>query len=273
MLAVSQLFIYPIKSLGGIALQSAELTATGFKNDRRWMLADEQNVFLSQRTSPKIALVQPVETNDGFMVFHKNNPAAHILIPFNMELNKKVKAVIWEDKCDAYEADYSINEWFSEMLKINCKLLYMPDDTKRFVDTGYAFNKETTSFSDAYPLMMIGQNVLDFFNNKLDVSLPVDRFRPNIVFTGGKPHCEDEMAEFTINGTRFFGVKPCSRCVVTTINQQTSQKGFKPLKTLAGYRSKNNKIYFGQNILHQTNGRITVGDQITVASYSATFIP
>lgn len=268
MLVVSQLFIYPIKSLGGIALQSAELTATGFKNDRRWMLADEQYVFLSQRSSPQMALLQPVETPDGLMVFHKHNPTANIHIPFNMEYDKKVTATIWEDNCEAYEAGHITNDWFSELLKIKCKLLYMPHDTNRFVDNNYAFNNEITSFSDAFPLMMIGQNALEFLNNKLDEPLPIDRFRPNIVFTGGKPHCEDEMADFTINNTRFFGVKPCARCVVTTINQQTGDRGVEPLKTLARYRSMNNKIYFGQNILHQNNGRVTVGDQISVSSYN-----
>jgi len=272
MLQVSQLFIYPIKSLGGIALQSAELTATGFTYDRRWMLTDEQNVFLSQRSFPQMALLQPVETSNGFMVFHKNKPTANIFIPFNTELTKKVNATIWDDNCDAYECSNDINEWFSEMLQIKCKLLYMPDDTKRFVDNNYASNKEITSFSDAYPVLMIGQNALDFLNTKLEVPLPIDRFRPNIVFTGGQPHCEDEMAVFSINNIRFFGVKPCARCVITTINQLTGEKAAEPLKTLATYRFKNNKIYFGQNILHQSNGHITVGDKITVSSYSAAFI-
>jgi uncharacterized protein len=272
MLVVSQLFIYPIKSLGGIAVQSACLSATGFTNDRRWMLADEQNVFLSQRTSPQMALLQPEISSEGLMVFHKHNRANQVSIPFLNGDGKKVHATIWEDTCEAYEAGNDINEWFSDMLQIKCKLLYMPAETRRLVDSDYAFNNEVTSFSDAYPLMMIGQNALDLLNSKLEIPLGIDRFRPNIVFSGGKPHCEDEMAVFTINNTKFFGVKPCARCIVTTINQQTSEKSAEPLKTLAAYRAKNNKIFFGQNILHQNNGLVKVGDEITIASYSPPFL-
>ena len=119
---------------------------------------------------------------------------------------------------------------------------------------------------------MIGQPSLDSLNEKLTLQLPIDRFRPNIVFAGGRPHIEDEMAAFTINETNFFGVKPCSRCVMTTINQQTAEKEKEPLTTLATYRMKNNKIYFGQNVLHQQTGQINVGDEIKIITQQEAFI-
>jgi len=140
------------------------------------------------------------------------------------------------------------------------------------VDKKYAANNEITSFSDGYPMLMIGQPSLDKLNQKLTDPLPINRFRPNIVFTGGHAHIEDEMAAFTIGDLNFLGVKPCARCVMTTIDQQTAEVGKEPLKTLSDYRMKNNKIYFGQNILHQQNGSIKTGDAITIIRQAAPFI-
>jgi uncharacterized protein YcbX len=92
----------------------------------------------------------------------------------------------------------------------------------------------------------------------------MERFRPNIVFTGGAPYLEDEMSAFKISGTTFYGVKPCARCVITTIDPLTGEKGKEPLKTLSQYRRQDNKIFFGQNLLIGANatGRISVGDLI-----------
>jgi uncharacterized protein len=272
MMQISQLFIYPVKSLSGIAKQSVEITATGFKHDRRWMLVDENNVFLTQRTHPQMALLQTAETEKGITVFHKQNPQMSITIPFKNDYNKKLMVTIWDDICTAVEVNENLNKWFSDILHINCKLVYMPDDTKRLVDKRYAANNEVTSFSDGYPILMIGQSTLDNLNKKLTDPLPMERFRPNIVFTGGHAHIEDEMAAFSIGATNFLGVKPCARCVITTINQQTAQGGKEPLKTLATYRMKNNKIYFGQNILQQLNGFVSVGDEIKIITQQEAFI-
>lgn len=271
-LAISHLFIYPIKSLGGIEKQSVEITATGFKHDRRWMLVDEQNRFLTQREHPQMALLQVGENTNGIFVFHKQHPLQSITIPFAMEYPKKISVTIWEDVCDALEADEEVNDWFSDMLQFNCKLVYMPDDTMRMVDKKYAANNEITSFSDAYPILIIGQASLDNLNEKLIDALPMNRFRPSIVFTGGPAHIEDEMAAFTIEGIIFLGVKPCSRCVMTTIDQQTAAAGKEPLKTLASYRMKNNKIYFGQNVLQQQLGEIKIGDEIKIIKKQEAYI-
>jgi uncharacterized protein len=272
MLQVTHLFVYPIKSLGGFSLQTAEITSTGFKHDRRWMLVDENNLFLSQRSHPQMALLQTAETATGIKVFHKTDRALSITIPFTNENTAVIKVQVWDDICDAIVVTNLCNEWFSTMLQINCKLVYMPDDSKRLVDKKYAGNEEITSFSDGYPLLMIGQLSLDKLNEKLSEPLPMNRFRPNIVFAGGHPHIEDEMAAFTINEINFLGVKPSSRCVMTTINQHTAQKGKEPLTTLATYRIKNNKIYFGQNVLQQQNGFISVGDEIKILKQLEFFI-
>ncbi|MGC4102105.1 MOSC domain-containing protein [Ferruginibacter sp.] len=271
MLQVSELYIYPVKSLGGIAKQTVEIVHTGFKYDRRWMLVDEENRFLTQRVHPQMSLLQPEETADGIAVFHKQQPSQRISIPLT-DSGNRISVVVWDDACTAIEATEEINQWFSNMLGFNCKLVYMPDDSLRLVDKRYAENDETTSFSDGYPVLAIGQSSLDLLNEKMPAPLPINRFRPNIVFTGGHAHIEDEMARFTINELEFLGVKPCARCVMTTINQQTAAAGKEPLRTLARYRMKNNKIYFGQNVLPQQHGSISVGDHITIITQQQPFI-
>jgi hypothetical protein len=264
MLTISQLFIYPVKSLGGISLPSAQLTDRGFKYDRRWMLVDENNRFLSQREFPVMALLQTVISEKGIVVVDKRNVSINCLIPFTVETDKIIKVQVWDDECDAVIVSETLNTWFTQALGISCKLVFMPDDSMRKVDDRYAANNEITSFSDGYPLLMIGQSSLDDLNGRLKEKLSIDRFRPNIVFTGGIPYEEDTMAEFEINGITLYGVKQCARCVVTTIEQSNAAKGKEPLKTLAAYRQLNNKIYFGQNVLYKTTGVINTGDAVII---------
>lgn len=140
----------------------------------------------------------------------------------------------------------------------------MPEDTRRYVDQRYARSKEITNFSDGYPVMMIGQASLDDLNSRMERALPMNRFRPNIVFTGGEPYEEDSVEQFTLSSIEFFCAKPSFRCVVTTIDQETAAKGKEPLQTLAGYRMENNQIYFGQNLLHVGEGIIHTGDVLEV---------
>lgn len=264
MLTVSGLYIYPIKSLGGIALNEASLTDRGFEYDRRWMLVDDENRFLSQREVAAMALLKVSIHDEGLLV--KNiRPGSSFIIPFQPTATETTMVTVWSDRCRAQWVSTNADAWFSDQLGISCRLVYMPDATNRWVDSRYAHNKEITSFSDGYPLLLIGQASLDDLNSRLQAPLPMDRFRPNIVFSGGTPFQEDVMKEFAIAGIRFFGVKLCARCTITTIDQQTAAKAKEPLKTLSTYRTKNNNIYFGQNLLFEGSGAICIGDTITIA--------
>jgi uncharacterized protein YcbX len=118
------------------------------------------------------------------------------------------------------------------------------------------------SFSDGVPFLLIGRSSLDDLNNRLKDPLPINRFRPNIVFTGGQPYQEDIIDSFTINNIAFNGVKLCARCVMITIDQNNASGSKEPTKTLASYRLKNKKIYFGQNLIHSGTGQISVGDEL-----------
>ncbi|MEO8886275.1 MAG: MOSC N-terminal beta barrel domain-containing protein [Mucilaginibacter sp.] len=263
MLKVSEIYIYPIKSLGGISLQQAEVTDRGFKYDRRWMLVDANNHFLTQREFPAMALLKVGLTHNGLLVTYTKDQA-NILIPFEPLKQEFFEVTIWDDTCTAQAVSDEADKWFTGILGFKCRLVYMPDETKRHTDINYTSGKEITSFADAYPFMLIGQASLDELNGRLNQPLPINRFRPNMVFPGALPFDEDIMDEFVINNIPFNGVKLCARCVITTIDQTDAFKRKEPLKTLSTYRSKNNKIYFGQNAVHSGTGIIKVGDELKI---------
>ena len=261
MLRISQLYIYPIKSLGGIAIDTALVTDRGLQYDRRWLLIDENNIQLTQREHPAMALLQPAITPGGLVVTHRPTDT-RLTIPFQPATSSFTEVRCWDDTVRAQFVDPAADSWFSDILKTDCRLVFMPEDAKRQTDLQYTPDGHITSFADAYPFLLIGEASLDELNSRLDQSIPMNRFRPNIVFTGGTPFLEDQLHEFTIAGIRFNGVKLCARCVMTTIDQQTAQKGKEPLRTLARYRSQGNKILFGQNLIHHDLGRLTIGDEL-----------
>lgn len=258
---ISEIFIYPIKSLGGISVKEAEVTDRGLRYDRRWMLIDSNGKFLTQRTHPIMALLK-VDLSKDELFFRNIRNTDQFSVGINETTEKKITSVVWSDKVELLHVNSIADEWFCQALNTKCKLVYMPEETKREVEKAYAVNNEITSLSDGYPFLIIGQSSLDDLNNRLVEKVPMNRFRPNFVFTGGDPYEEDDMKEFKIGGISFFGVKPCGRCVVTTINQKTAEKSEEPLRTLAGYRTYNNKVNFGMNLLHKGNGIIKLGEEI-----------
>lgn len=202
----------------------------------------------------------------SLQVYSKENPGSRVEIPFlkekELEKHPRISVSIWNDQCNAPVYSNAIGEWFSEILGQSCRLVYMDDSVQRKVDGNYARNNEITSFSDAYPLLMIGQASIDDLNERLPVPIPINRFRPNLVFTGGFPFLEDEMNTFLIRDKEYKAVKPCARCVIPTIDQSTGLKGDEPTRTLATYRLRDKKILFGQNVLVPGEGLVAVGDLI-----------
>lgn len=245
-------------------MSSASLTDRGFQYDRRWMLVDADNHFITQREYPQMSLLQTAIENDLLVIYHKNNTEDKLILPIYLQAGTACKVKVWNDESMAVYVSEIADEWLSRSLSIPCRLVYMPDSERRKVDQQYAFNHEITGFSDAFPLLMIGQASLDDLNSRLERPLPMNRFRPNIVFTGGEPYEEDIMEHVVVNKIDLYGVKLCARCAITTTDQTNAQRGKEPLKTFAGYRLKNNKVYFGQNMLHANTGVINVGDVIEV---------
>jgi uncharacterized protein YcbX len=266
-LTLTGLYIYPVKSIGGMSLQVAKAGRMGLEFDRRWMLVNDEGIFITQRKYADLALLQASIEDHRLIVTHKNDPSLSLSMGLHENTGKIIPVTIWDDKCNGLEVSLKANEWFSAFMQMPVRLVYIPDEEERMVDPRYAKQEELVGFADGYPFLLIGQASLDGLNERLDKPVPMDRFRPNFVFSGGTPHLEDQFDTFLIGDTSFAAVKPCARCVLTTVDQQTAAKNAEPLKTLAGYRAKNNKILFGQNLLHKGNGTIRLGDQLTITRW------
>lgn len=258
---VSALYIYPVKSLGGISLDSALVLPKGLQHDRRWMLVDENNQFLTQRVHSSMAFFKTALQEGGIVVRHKSG--SEILIPFQCS-GAMVKATIWNDEVLVQEVSPEHHEWFSHWLGMKCKLVQFPEGHERRVDPEYAMADDQTSLSDAYPVLVISQASLDDLNRRLEQPVPMNRFRPNIVVEGSEPFEEDGWKEFSVSDARFAGVKPCARCVMTTVDQETGLTGEEPLRTLSTFRKQGNKVMFGQNLLVMQQGRISVGNELVL---------
>ena len=171
--SISELYIYPVKSLAGVPVDTVELTDRGFQYDRRWMLVDENNRFLTQREHTQMVLLQTAIRPGGIEVYRKNNPGDKIEIPFAAENKVSITVNLWNDLCQAVEIGKQFNQWFSDALGMNCRLVYMPDDSLRKVDPLYSINDTTiTSFSDAYPVLLIGRESLGDLNRRWMIVYP-----------------------------------------------------------------------------------------------------
>lgn len=260
---IQDIYIYPVKSLGGIRVEHAMLEKRGLQHDRRWMLTDENNRFLSQREMAQLTLFVVSPQNSGFKIRTCFGNNEEFDLPFQTEQGEKIKVKIWEDECEAIEYIEG-SKWFSKQLGIKCKLVYMPEATHRFVDKVYAYNNEVVSFSDAYPVLLIGQESLDDLNSRLLASIGMERFRPNLVTIGSKAFAEDEWKKIRINDIAIKIAKPCARCVIPSINPLTAEIEKEPNATLSKFRSRDNKIYFGQNLLPENGGMISCNDKVEI---------
>lgn len=240
----------------------------GLQFDRRWMLVDEAGTFMTQRVLPKMALFK-LSINDDRISIRYQPVGASVFESIVLDTTRpadggNIGATIWNDAVDTIEVDPKISKWFSEKLEMTCRLVVFPEPNARLVEKEYRLDHEHVSLADAYPFLIIGQSSLDDLNNRLEQQVGINRFRPNFVFTGGSPYEEDQWKDFAIGDIKFIGVKPCARCVLTTVDQETATKGTEPLATLSKYRRKENKVLFGQNVLPigDTGGYVYEGDRI-----------
>lgn len=270
MLQLSEIWIYPVKSLGGICLRESNVTHRGLEYDRRWMLVDDDGVFLSQRENPELALFQTEIEGDSLIISHREKTAEKVKVALNPAPSTHVKnldTLLWDDKIEAYEVDGKISAWFSKILEYSVRLVYMPEESHRKVDPDYAITAEDiNSFSDGFPFLIIGQSSLDDLNSRMNEAVPMKRFRPNFVFIGGEAYEEETWSEFVIGSLAFYGVKPCGRCVMITVDPEKGiVAGKEPLLTLSKYKRVGNNVIFGQNLIAKREGSISVDDVVVVS--------
>ena len=266
MTRVTGLFIYPVKSCRGIALDEAEVTATGFAHDREWLVVDRHGVFMTQRDWPALARVE-VSVVPGGIELAADGMVRLAVTPPEPDVPRQ-RVFIWQDECEATPAGRDAAQWFSELLGTTCRLVRMPPSTVRQVDQHFARAGDQVGFADGFPFLLLSGASLAELNRRLEKPLPMDRFRPNIVVEGCEPHAEDGWSRIEIGGLGFRVVKPCARCVITTTDQATGERGHEPLRTLATYRLIDGKIQFGQNLIHDGPGTVRVGQECVVAAPS-----
>jgi uncharacterized protein YcbX len=259
---LSQINIYPVKSLKGISLTEARVEGRGLQHDRRWMITDLDGKFFTQRELPKMATIETSITKDGLLL--KAAGCGEINVGFGPDGRSEQTVEIWKDTPQALKYQNGVNKWLTEVLETDCQLVYMPDDLIRKVDPDFAVADDVVSFADGYPFLVISEGSLNDLNDKLEAPLPMNRFRPNLVVSGAKPFAEHDWRKFSVGENIFYGVKPCKRCVMTTIDQVEGVfTGKEPLKTLATYRSVPGGVIFGENLLVETpGGVIKVGDEV-----------
>jgi uncharacterized protein YcbX len=264
MLRLSELWIYPIKSIPGIRMQEAKVMERGFEFDRRWMLIDATHTFLSQRTFPELALLDLKITDDSLQIIKRSNPSEKIETPLFPDLLEEIEVNIWNDKVLAWTVDPAADVWLSEFMGQPVKLVYMGDQAERQIDLRFSKDGENVSFADGYPYLLISEASLADLNGRLAEPVSMRRFRPNLIVTGASAFDEDTWKNFQIGNISFRGVKTCARCTVITIDPQTAEKGAEPLKTLSAYRTENNRILFGQNLIADHPGILRQGDGIVI---------
>jgi len=262
---ISEIYIYPIKSLGGISVKKTTLTSRGLAFDRRFMLTNLKGQFMTQRSNRRMALLTTKIEGTNLIVQDRSYPLSKIEFPLTpIHFSKQQEVTIWKDTCMGQVLHQGINQWFSKRLGQACQLVYMPNDSNRLIDATYRKGKEVVSFADGYPILLFGQSGMDDLNKRLKKPVSIDRFRANIIFTGGQPFAEDQWKRFKIGKQLFRMTKPCVRCNVPNINQQTGNIEKEPNRTLATFRKKNNKICVGVNVCWEGKGgaSIKVGDEI-----------
>ncbi|MBP8822609.1 MAG: MOSC domain-containing protein [Flavobacteriales bacterium] len=258
---IASIHIYPVKSLGGFSVPHVQLTDRGLAHDRRWMLVDEAGRFLSQREVPAMACLHCGPNGTGFTVTDVRHGSS-VDLPWTLDVGTRIGARVWEDEVDLLLGTGPMHQWFSEALHRPLRLAYMPESTVRPTDPKYA--EARVALSDAFPALVISRASLDDLNARLETPVPMERFRPNFVLSGGRPYQEDDWKEFTLGTVNFKNVKPCARCVIPNTDQQTGVRSAEPLRTLASYRSMGNKVLFGMNAIFDAGGSVREGDVVMI---------
>jgi len=264
-LTVSALRIYPVKSLAGIELSEARLTARGLERDRRFMLVDREGAFLTQREHPRLATVWTELAGDELRLAAPD--AGEVAVPAEPQDGEPLAVRVWNSHCRAIAPSPEADRWLSAALGLDCRLVFMPESTRRDVNPDYAGPGSIVSFADGYPVLVTAEASLAELNGRLARPLPMNRFRPNVVIAGAEAWAEDGWKALATGDARLLLVKPCGRCQVTTTDQATGEvTGPEPLATLSTYReSEEFGIRFGVNAVPASPGVLRVGEAVSVA--------
>jgi uncharacterized protein YcbX len=263
---LSALYHYPLKSARGQALRSSSVGLLGLEGDRRWMLVERDNGrFLTQRAYPQMSQLTALHGAGGELTLEApGRPALQVAVP---QADSDLRGVtIWRDSFRVPDAGDAAAQWLSEFIGKEVRLVHVPEQRTRFLPGGYGANNDRVAFADGFPLLLIGQASLDDLVQKVGRPLEMQRFRPNLVIEGAQAFAEDSWKRIRIGEVEFRVLKPCERCILTTIDPQTGERSVdrEPLTTLKTYRQKEGDVLFGQNLVADGNGVLEVGMPVTV---------
>jgi uncharacterized protein YcbX len=263
--------VHPVKAFRGLAPREAEVEPWGLAGDRRWALIDDGGKVVTQRRQPRLALAAAeLLPGGGVRLSAPGRDPLTVPVP---QPSRTAPVEIFRDKVEGVPAeDPSAHAWCSAYLGADVRLVHMDDPgTRRPVDPEYGRPGETVSFADGFPLLLTSAASLDALNHLIgqgdhaqEGPLPMDRFRPNVVVSGTAAWAEDDWSRIAVGEVTFRVVKTCGRCVVTTTDQTSADRGREPLHTLGRYRRIGDKLVFGQNLVPESRGTIRVGDPVTV---------
>lgn len=296
---ISEINIFPIKSLKGITLSEALVEKRGLRYDRRWMLTDPAGMFFTQREVPKMAAVRVEVASHGLRVTSDNE--GEMSIPFEPDRGSHQNVIVWQSEVASIVYNGQVSEWFSDVLGRKCQLVVMPESWQRHVNERFDSGGDIVSFADGYPLLVANEASLEELNRKIAETtelpprpaatppkqggelfdpIPMNRFRPNVVVSGGDPFAEDTWKRISIGETILRVPKPCARCVTTTVDQARGEfDGNEPLKTFAKFRRprdvypdtfasfgfQGNEVLFATNLIPENPGAvIRIGDAVEV---------
>lgn len=258
---ISELAIYPVKSLAQLSMSHLQVECFGFALDRRWMIVDADGLMITQRKKSRMCLIQPELIENGLRLHASEMPDLNVLCRSD---SPRRRVTIWEDSCMALDCGDEAAAWLSRFLDTDCRLVFFPDNEVRQVDPAYAQAGDRTAFSDGFPILLISQASLNELNRRLTKPVAMRRFRPNLVVAGCTPFAEDGWKKIRIGGIIFRIVKPCARCVIPNIDPDTAEKSAEPTRTLSRFRLHENKILFGQNVIAEDQGKLELGMPVEI---------
>ncbi|WP_393086479.1 MOSC domain-containing protein [Streptomyces sp. LN704] len=265
--------VHPVKALRGQAPRDAVVEPWGLAGDRRWALIDDGGKVVTQRQQPRLAPAAAELVPGGVRLSAPGRASLSVPVP-DPTTADRATVDLFGDKIEAVLAGAAAHVWCSEYLGSETRLVHMDDPaTRRPVDPEHGRPGETVSFADGYPLLLTTLASLDALNSLVargdrayEGPLPMNRFRPNLVVAGTTAWAEDDWTRVTIGEVVFRVAKMCGRCVVTTTDQDTAERGREPLRTLGRHRRFGSQLIFGQNLVPESTGVVRVGDPVTVVS-------